>query len=417
VVTAGSTIESILAEHLEDAGFLWSQRNRYLEAPQVTLRTLRRLDDRLEAHLDGLRIAQSSDPSCMSFEPDASAEQMFVATALALDSGGLESVLAEARTAEHIRAATAAFGWVSGKSLRGIVRRLLESGSVIERRLAIAACAVHRVGAEALWIDALQAEDTSLRARALRAAGELGLCNLLPHCQQHLDEDHTDCLAWAAWSCVLLGDRARALDVLERCCLPQNPWSRRGLRLYLQAAPLQRSRRWLAQFARSSADRRFAVQSVGITGDPGYVPWLISQMRVAQLARVASDAFTLITGADLVDQELEGECPEGFSAGPNEDPEDENVETDPDQDLRWPDMARVELWWDKNQQRFQEGTPYLLGQPPTREHCIQVLKGGGQQQRKGAALHLPLLAPGTALFEWRAPAWRQQRVLSQMGSS
>jgi uncharacterized protein (TIGR02270 family) len=185
----------------------------------------------------------------------------------------------------------------------------------------------------------------------------------------------------------------------------------------VQAAPLQRSRRWLAQFARSAADHRFAVQSVGVTGDPGYVPWLISQMRVAQLARIAGDAFTLITGADLVDQQLEGECPEGFSAGPNEDPEDENVETDPDQDLRWPDMARVELWWDKNQHRFQEGTPYLLGQPPTREHCIQVLKGGGQQQRKGAALHLALLAPGTALFEWRAPAWRQQRVLSQMGSA
>jgi hypothetical protein len=52
--------------------------------------------------------------------------------------------------------------------------------------------------------------------------------------------------------------------------------------------------------------------------------------------------------------------------------------------------------------------------PPSRAHCIGILKNGFQRQRIAAAYHVCLLNPGTPLFEWRAPAWRQQRELAGM---
>jgi hypothetical protein len=38
---------------------------------------------------------------------------------------------------------------------------------------------------------------------------------------------------------------------------------------------------------------------------------------------------------------LEGKKPEGFEAGPTENPEDENVKMDPDDNLPWPDPALI----------------------------------------------------------------------------
>ena len=87
---------------------------------------------------------------------------------------------------------------------------------------------------------------------------------------------------------------------------------------------------------------------------------------------------------------------------------------DPDDGLPWPDVQKIEAWWHANGTHFQKGTRYFMGQPVTREHCIDVLKNGYQRQRILAAHYLCLLEPGTPLFNTSAPAWRQQRLLAAM---
>lgn len=156
------------------------------------------------------------------------------------------------------------------------------------------------------------------------------------------------------------------------------------------------------------------IQARGVIGDPIRVPWLIGHMEEVRTARAAGEAFTLISGADLALLDLERRPPEDFESGPNDDPDDPNVEMDPDEGLPWPDVAKVEEWWHANSHRFQKGQRYFMGQPVTREHCIHVLKTGYQRQRILAAHYLCLLNPGTPLFNTSAPAWRQQRLLAKM---
>jgi uncharacterized protein (TIGR02270 family) len=133
-----------------------------------------------------------------------------------------------------------------------------------------------------------------------------------------------------------------------------------------------------------------------------------------QTARLAGEAFSRITGVDFGEAKLAGEAPEHFESAPNDDPDDPNVQMDPDDDLPWPDAEKIEKWWAANASRFQKGTRYFMGAPVTREHCIGVLKTGYQRQRILAAHYLCLLDPGTPLFNTSAPAWRQQKLLAAM---
>ena len=144
------------------------------------------------------------------------------------------------------------------------------------------------------------------------------------------------------------------------------------------------------------------------------MPWLIGHMANEKTARLAGAAFSLITGVDFGKSGLEGERPETFESGPNDDPDDPNVDMDPDDELPWPDRQKIENWWASNETRFQKGTRYFMGAPVTRKHCIDVLKNGYQRQRILAAHYLCLLEPGTPLFNTSAPAWRQQRLLATM---
>jgi len=146
-------------------------------------------------------------------------------------------------------------------------------------------------------------------------------------------------------------------------------------------------------------------------GDPASIPWLIAQMENPELARIAGESFMMVTGADIAYENLEGKKSEGFEAGPTENPEDENVEMDPDEDLPWPNIQLIEKWWGQHKIQYQNGTRVLMGKPIAQNHLQQVLRTGRQRQRAAAALEFAMLTPGRPLFEVRAPGFRQQQML------
>ena len=114
---------------------------------------------------------------------------------------------------------------------------------------------------------------------------------------------------------------------------------------------------------------------------------------------------------DLAYEDLDGELPEGFEAGPTEEPEDEDVELDPDEDLPWPEPELVHKWWSENKNNFRNGTRYLCGKPISEQQCQHVLRYGYPRQRAAAAIVLVMMKPGQPLFEVRAPGFRQQKLL------
>ncbi|HEB94602.1 MAG TPA: hypothetical protein ENI94_14340 [Gammaproteobacteria bacterium] len=150
-----------------------------------------------------------------------------------------------------------------------------------------------------------------------------------------------------------------------------------------------------------------------MVGDPVVIPWLIELMTNPELARVAGESFSMITGVDIAYDDLEGEWPDGFETGPTENPQDEDVAMDPDEDLAWPEPDLIQSWWQENSKHFHPGTRYLCGQPISVEHCQKVLRDGYQRQRRAAALELALLQTDAPLFNTRAPGFLQQKWLAE----
>ena len=129
------------------------------------------------------------------------------------------------------------------------------------------------------------------------------------------------------------------IEFSARCMrsrLGHTQYAERALGMALRIMDLQQAKAWHQQLKRDPAQLRTAAIADGIIGDPEAVADLIDLMNVPAIARVAGEAFSMITGVDLAYEDLSGDKPEGFEAGPTEDPEDENVAMDPDENLPWP---------------------------------------------------------------------------------
>jgi uncharacterized protein (TIGR02270 family) len=394
-------------------------RTGLCSAPNSALRYLRRFDDRLVAHLDALSIAGSEGwRFCEAMLAAPSAGALFMIAVRLIEDRqeeGLGRIFAVAQAVpETRRGLVSAFGWLEKEQLQGTVASLLGAQDPFRRMVGIAACGLHRV--DPGLVSARRILDTSpvVRARALRTAGEIGCEEAAPACTEAIRDDDPECGLWAAWSSVLLGNRGTALEVVTNAGLTIGPHRLRAFRVALQAMSLSASHRVLQQLGGDPQQLRWLIQGSGIAGDAKYVPWLIGHMANEKTARLAGEALTLIVGADLALLDLERKPPEDFESGPNDDPDDPNVDMDLDDGLPWPDPQRIERWWETNGGRFQLGRRYFMGAPVTREHCIEVLKNGFQRQRILAAHYLCLLDPGTPLFNTSAPAWRQQRLLAKM---
>jgi uncharacterized protein (TIGR02270 family) len=413
-----AVVPVVVEQHVDDAALLCDTRARLLSAPHIKLHHLRRVDDRLAAHLDGLRIAgEGGQPALEAALESPTPGAIFVAAARALEDGRpdrLDRYIAlAATTPEWAESLCAALGWLDPAALRGVVADWLKSSDPSRRFFGIAATSMHRVNPALGPARRLEDPDLQVRARAFRTAGELGQREFLSRLGQAAQDDNPACRFWAAWSAVLLGDRQQALDVLEQVSIADGAFRQRAFDLAMIAFPNTRAHEYLRALA-SDPNRRWLIEGAGRVGDPTYVPWLIKQMSDDGLARLAGQALSLITGADLAWLDLERKPPETPLAGPNDDPNDPNVAMDEDDDLPWPDVERVERWWAQHSSRFVPGQRFFVGAPVTREHCIEVLRTGYQRQRILAAHHLCLLEPGSVLFEWRAPAWRQSQALAAL---
>jgi uncharacterized protein (TIGR02270 family) len=422
MTSTGRLIPVVVTQFVEEAAMLWNLRSVLLEAPHVRIDHLRRLDNRLAAHLDGLHSSgEAAWQQCLSALESPSSARLFVAATEAVRADYHESLqqlfaLVQAFP-DASRGLISAFGWLSRNYLQNIVARMVSSGDPFDRMVGIAACAVHGVDPGLVSRRLLEDSDVQVFGRSLRTAAELGREELLDASLAALSDERPECRYWAAWSAVLLGERGRALAALRSASVDDGapPKSRaRAFRLALQAMSVTQSHAFLAELRSEPTDVRRLITGSGIVGDPSYVAWLIGQMTNDATARLAGESFTMITGADLAWSDLERLRAESFVESPNDDPEDANVEIDPDESLPWPDVDKVEKWWAANAARFQTGTRYFMGAPVIREHCIDVLKTGYQRQRILAAHYLCLLEPGTPLFNTSAPAWRQQRLLAAM---
>lgn len=435
-------IDEVVQQHAEESALLRQIRSVLLRAPHVQLHRLRRLDERLAAHLDGVAVAGPLGLALLEAGLESPTPGVvFALTVCALQGRNaalLQRLVTLAATLpEAERGLLSALGWVSPEDLQGTVRALLGSKVPEHRAWALAACAMHRVDPGASLVQAIEDVDARVRARAWRVAGQVGRRDLADAARQAVARptqpgalpswDHPADQQAAAWALVLWGHgQHEGVRQALMQAAPQPEPSAPPLphlpplaahRLAILTAPADWGREQIrllgAQADAAMPVKRRMMQAVAWLGDVQAVPWLIQHMSDDRWARLAGEALSTITGADLAALGLERKPPKSVQPGPTDRPQDWDVALDEDDSLPWPDAQQVQAWWQLASTRFVAGQRYVGGQTAQRDHLIHLLKTAGQRQRILAAEHLALLNPAAGVFPVAAPAWRQQRWLAQ----
>lgn len=409
-------IPNILEQHSEEAAFNWLLRDIAVSEPHYNLADLAYLDDRVEANIDGLRIAGDAGwDICQEAMGIGEPGEIFTTGVLAFESQipkRMDAMLdAVEEDVELQRALCSALGWIEFHQMAAPANKILAADPAFLKRIGLSIHAIHRQDIGPALSTYISDPDPLIRSRALKAVGELGRHDLLAMVVDSFDDKDEKCRFYAAWSAVLLGSNT-GIDPLQRVLEAKSVYEQRACELAVRKMDNGEAVQWLDELGRHASSIRLAINGYGALGNPKAIPRLIEMMPVPELARPAGEAFSMITGVDIAYEDLETDPPEDFHAGPTEDPEDEDVDMDPDEDLPWPDPELIGAWWHKNQISFQSGKRYLAGHPISSENCLHVLRDGFQRQRMAAALELALLHPDQPLFEVRAPGYRQQRLLA-----
>ena len=396
-------IVSIVEQHAEEAAFLWTQRDRAVLSPSYTLRDLARLDERVEAHLDGLRVAgQAGWEICKQAVEAEEAGALFALASLAFASNDRQKVEASlslgCSKADLQRELISALGWLPFERIKPTISTLVKTPDPKVRRIGIAGFAVHRRDPGPVLTDALYDSDDRLRARAIVAAAELGRKDLAGSIRSPGTEVEEDNQFAAAWALTRFG---WTNEVLKKIAVGQGPRALRALEMALRSMELGTAKTWCSALLEQRVYLRLGVIGLGIIGDPESVEQLIVLMKKTDTARLAGQAFSMITGVDFQQEGLIGTVPEEFAAQPSDDADSEVVDIHPDEGLSWPSATNTEAWWFKRGRDFLRGVRYFQGGEITTESLRRSLANQTQHRRASAAIELAVRHPTEPIIEVR----------------
>lgn len=402
--------DGVFEQYAELAAFLWEQRHIVVDRPDYTREDVANLEQRLTLQLDGLMTCVDAGwLACEAVLDIGEAGEVFTAAVTAFRShetghirAAVERGLAEPKTFAGL---VSALGWLPASLVDPWIERFLAGKDMRHKYLGVAACSVRRRDPGDVLTAILQRPDCLqhelLYARALRLIGELRRQDLMPAVVAAVDAESEVVRFWALWAAIMLGNK-QAVEKLQAFVFKDGPYQSRAIALAFRVLPVEYARGWISEMASIKTFARSVVTATGVLGDPHAVNWLIGKMADPNLARVAGEAFSLITGADLSRLQATQPPPAGWLSGPTDDPADEDVALDADEHLPWPDRQKVAALWQSHGQNFIVGQRYLMGRPITVDNLKDGLMNGYQHQRHAAALELALIDEQSRLANTRA---------------
>lgn len=424
-------LRDILEEHLEEADFLYGQRQAALLDDVYDLAGLAELEERLLAHIDGLVVA--GEEGWELLEPKLTGDvegEAFTAALAALASGvqeRREAVLAALpkATEDALPGLTAALQLIETRDLHEPLREL-----VAEAEAPVAAAIIdilafwrHGLAPEEL-AHILASDEPRVRCAGLRAAAAMGWTQFAGECAAVIDDPDGDATLRAeAIGCAWTLGHAGALQTVREK-LAAGDESVAELQIWLGLGGDRGDGKLLAAGLGNADLARGAVIALGWLGDPERLDDLVALLQDAErnhLWRQIAAAIVRVTGVDLREAGLLADDPvtgakESGESDETDAGEDDfaDLSTDPDEDLPWPDPDRLAEWWQANRSGFGTGRRLRWGREFDRTAVLAVLQGGGMGERQWAARELARLDAGSAQLETRALAGNQNRRMTRI---
>lgn len=410
---------AILQQHAEDAAFLWLLRDAAVNAPHYYLKDLAELDERVAANIDGLRIAGDAGWQVCQVQLEyREPGEIFTASTLAFESGDahrIQTVLDfGAADSSLSRAVISSLAWMPFSTSASLMARLIEGNDAGHRRIGIAAFAAQGKDPGAVLKKLCHDNDAGVRARAFKAAGQLGRKDLFNDIINGVYDSDAACQFNAAWSALRLGSRDESIiAILGDAIILVSSQADEALNMVLRCLSMDQARILYKKLLSSPKHIPLAVKAAGIIGDGQLIPELIQWMHQPDLARLAGEAFSMMTGVDIEYEDLDQDAPENSANVAGEDDPEDVMAANSDEDLPWPNPVLVARWWQEHQKQYKPGIPYFRGAAIDNDILQVGLREGNQRQRHAAALILALKNPQQPVFPVRAPYRHQMRLLQK----
>jgi uncharacterized protein (TIGR02270 family) len=414
----------VLEEHLEEAAFLWRQRERSLVAPDERLEDLADGEEpRLLAHLRGLVTGGAAGAERL-LRPALAAEEpeRVGAAAWALlssrEADGTARVLRALDAAEQAPRAGLLRALALGER-PGLDEALLRAAPGLEPlpRAGVLEALVHRRAAVAPLLAGLPPGASPPVWRAVLRACRLVPLPLASNWLRGAIEHSRRELQEAARATGLI-HHLREPWLLCRKDVKQGRVQGRVPLLALAIGGGGREAELLVEALGGPLPRDEVLWALGFSGRLSAAEALLEVIRV-EGSWLAADSFAAITGLPLeeprflekveADEEPEGEDTEDAMAEVAEEAELPGPAA-PDLKVR---AAEVEAWWREARPRFEARGRYLLGRPWSPEGLVSALEGVSLRRRPVLAWELAVRSRGACQVEPRAWARMQRASLAR----
>lgn len=399
--------DDLLRVHAEDAAHFLHLRRLRTEAPNVRLTDIYDADQRLRAHLNFLKIcgapARETTLSLLTDAPDYG--EAVVHAFVLLQSGetdvaGPVVALVEDRDIA-IDAVAAAFGFCAKDIHRQYLGGWIQSKDPVLVAIALQAAISFRLNLRDLLPPLFANADPGVRARAFDYAGVMGLIAHGPVVEAAATDDKDPGAAFAAR---VAGCRIASGATAEALVLSIGPdlgpdRCRVAIETGFLGLGQDRARDIVRTLLAAEDTRRWGVLGLGVIGARRTIEFLIAEMQRPDMARIAGWAFSLMTGANVAEDDLELDVFPEDAENPVIEPS--TLETFLEDSLPWPDPARVQAWMAENGDRLSPEHPLLFGMARWSYRDMDSPDLLFQGRYRALAQTLAMQTPGSPLPNWR----------------
>jgi uncharacterized protein (TIGR02270 family) len=418
----------VVEEHFEEAEFLFGQWEGALHSPRYNLTELgRTLEQRLEAHLDGLLVggrdvaARVLDPELANADEPARATVAALALLLNEEEETAESVIDTSLGNDGpLQAALArALELVSVETLdRMLLERFRASRTEPETAVLLEILIGRGVDVGDLLRRCFESDEPRLVGAALDAAGRFGRREMLAVAERHLRSDHPRIRASAMKASLTLGSR-EGWQLCRELAQPPNV-DDPGLLLLIAILGQPRDHQILYSHLENRVRVEWILWTLGFCGTLQAGDACLARLegKDEREAKAAAEAMSWIGGFDLNEKQFQApraELGEDETLPALADDElDAELGVDRLDDLPVPNRESIAQWWKESRGRMGQNQRNVLGRPYSPESVAHALEAGALWRRHGVALEISIRTHGRQHVSTDAFSSRQRRQMAAL---
>jgi len=283
-------------EYLEEASFLYQQRRKLYENPEITWKKIGEFEGRLEAHIDGLVVGNKlALDVCSRRATEGDFGEVYAATCVFCRQNRRDSVLAifeqlEASDAERAFALADALKYELPDAWVADFATLLTSGHVKLGPILARVFGYRRLAGGAALSSAIKRCAAPALPEIVWALGRIGYEPAKEPLFDYLRSEEAPIRAAAAIALVRMDDAA----AMEYCIsqAPSAPWA-------IAPSGLAGGREAVVLLTNGAKGKGDSLLALGLLGEPTAVSFLMSHLEEAEVAPAAAMALQCLTGAGL----------------------------------------------------------------------------------------------------------------------